>query len=131
MIFKRLANHRHRANREFFCCELPVIIETIENVLTLQYKEMMEELGIKDYNMEYAKFFKAIIKRTEKSKYDRVYVSTLHLSFMVWCRAKNIKTGTKPTYDEFCEKLVEQKYRIKKPDNDDEYLEKMIYKMIF
>jgi len=128
LIFKRLNEYRCRTNREFFSCELPIILETIEYVLKRSYKEMCEELGIKDYNLEYDKFFKTIVKKTEKSKYDKVFVGTLHLAFNSWCKAKCIKKI--PSYEEFCEKVQDKKFKIKTTKTEDEeYLEKVEFKV--
>ena len=124
LIFKRLNEYRCRVNREFFCCELPTVIETINSILTLTYKDMCEELNIKDYNNEYNKFFKSCLTPTQKGNYDKVDIQTLFLTFKAWCKSKGI--NKLPSLDEFYEK-VDNKYKVKESKEGFDYLEKIIF----
>jgi hypothetical protein len=124
LIFKKLEEHRCRLNREFFCCDLSIIISTIEDTLKLSYKAMCESLNIKSYKLEYDKFFKSILKKTEKGKYEKVCLNILYTSFKVWCKAKGVRKL--PPFEEFYEK-VEDKYKVKESKDGFEYLEKVIF----
>jgi hypothetical protein len=109
-----------------------IILQQQKVVLEKALKEN-EELKAKveekntDYKLEYDNFFKILLKRADNSKYEKVYLTELHVVFCAWCKAKGI---TKlPEFDEFGDK-VEEKYKIKVTDNEpNEYLEMTEYKV--
>ena len=125
LIFHRLKEYRFNKRREYFICPLETIKSTIEEVLSLNIKDLNTELNIKGWELEVPLFFKSMLKKTTKSNYDKVDLGTLIITFKAWLRAKRIK---KFNEDGFLEK-VEEKYKVKKARNEDfEYLEKVEFK---
>ena len=125
-IFKILEKSRCTLRREFFILPLQEIIDCIEKVIRMSSEELNTVLKKNDYESQYTPFLKFILSRTEKSKYDRVYISDLYTNFKVWCKAKLVNKF--PTYDGFYE-YIGEKYKIKSPNDDDDYLEKIVYKV--
>ena len=133
LIFHRLNEYRFNPKREYFICPIKTIKSTIKEVLQLDLKDINTELNIKEtkteWLLEVPLFFKAMLKKTKKSKYEKVDIDTLIITFKAWLRAKGIKTTSfkKFNEDDFLDK-VEEKYKLKYGKQDFEYLEKVEFK---
>ena len=128
LIFHRLKDYRFNDSREFFICPLEIIITTIKDVFKIGLKEMNLELNVKEQIIEAPIFLKKVIKKTEKTNYNKVLVEDLYRLFTVWCMEKNIKKKVKP--EEFHSYLEDKKYKLKTTKKyPKEYLEKVEYKV--
>ena len=81
LIFQRLKDYRFNDSREFFICPLDTIISTIEDVSKMGLKEMNLELNVKEWSLEVPIFLKKVIKKTEKTNYNKVLVEDLQTIF--------------------------------------------------
>ncbi len=128
LIFQRLKEYRFNDSREFFICPLDKIKTTIEDVFKMSLKDMNLELNIKEWKVELPIFLKKVIKKTDKSNYNKVLVEDLYRLFIVWCMAKNIKKNIKE--EEFKTELEDKKYKLKSTaKHPNLYLEKVEYKI--
>ena len=135
LIFKRLNEYRFNSSKEYFCADINLIKQTINSIKIMSLKEMNLELNIKEWKVEVPIFLKKVIKKSEKSYYNKVLVEDLYRLFVVWCMAKNIKKKIKE--EEFKTELEDKKYKgtpgplkLKSTKNHpDLYLEKIEYKI--
>ena len=128
LIFQRLKDYRFNDSREFFICPLDTIMSTIKDVFKMELKEMNLELNVKEWSLELPIFLKKVIKKTEKTNYNKVLVEDIHRLFSVWCMSKNIKKIVKR--EEFNNYLEDKKYKLKTTKkHPKEYLEKVEYKL--